>query len=140
MFDLKPRVHLEKVELGVVAIPLEEELDGPGVAIARRSCRRDGRVAHARAYCRRQRERRTLFDDLLMPALDGALALEEMHDVAMRVGDHLDFDVTRLLDEAFDIQRAVAERRQGFAPRGADRFAAAAFVRHDPHAFAAAAG
>ena len=54
-----------------------------------------------------------------MPALHRALALEQMHDVAVSVGEDLHFDVARAIDQALDVQRAVAERRQGFVWRAA---------------------
>ena len=44
-----------------------------------------------------------------------------MDDVAVRVAEHLHFDVARPLDEAFDVERAVAERRQRLAPRRGNR-------------------
>ena len=56
-----------------------------------------------------------------MAPLDRALALEEVDDVAVGVGEDLHFDVARPLDEPLDVQRAVAERRGGLAPRGLHR-------------------
>ena len=38
-----------------------------------------------------------LLDELLVPALDGALALAQVHDVALAVRHHLDLDVAGLL-------------------------------------------
>ena len=76
-----------------------------------------------------------------MPALDRALALEQVHDVAVVVGEDLDLDVARPLDQPLDVERAVAERRRRLAPRRLDRFRRVAPVRrHDAHALAAAAG
>ena len=74
-----------------------------------------------------------------MAPLHRALALEEMHDVAVRVGEHLDLDVPRTLDEALDVERAVAERRLGLAARALDGVEHLACVAHDLHADAAAA-
>ena len=55
-----------------------------------------------------------------MPPLHRAVALEEVDDVAVRVAEDLDFDVTRPLDQPLDVQRAVAERRPA-SRRAADR-------------------
>ncbi len=57
--------------------------------IARRSAGRDG-------------ERRRLLDDLLMPPLNRALALDERHDRAVLVAEqlHLDVSADRLRCEA----------------------------------------
>ena len=94
----------------------------PGVAVAGRPRRRDRRRAHPRAQRRRQRRRRAFFDDLLVPPLDRALALEEVHDVAVRVGEDLDLDVARPLDQPLDVERAVAERGLRLAARRRNRF------------------
>ena len=113
----------------------------PGVAVPGRARERDRRVAHPLSQRRRQRRRRRFFDDLLMTPLDGAFALEQVHDVAVIVGEHLDLDVPRPLDEALDVQRAVAER--GRSPRAAPARCRAASPRSSRmrlHADAAAAG
>ena len=45
----------------------------------------------------RQRDRRGLLEELLVAALDGALALAEVDDLAVVVGDNLDFDVAQCI-------------------------------------------
>ena len=75
-----------------------------------------------------------------MPALHRAVALEEVHDPAVIVGEHLHLDVSRFLDEPLDVERAVAERGGGFAPRRLDRLVDLAGVAHAAHPLAAAAG
>ena len=52
-----------------------------------------------------------LFQNLLMTALNRTLALEQMNDVAVRVGEHLELDVTRTLDLLLYVNGIVAERR-----------------------------
>ena len=52
-----------------------------------------------------------------MPPLHAAVALPEVHDVAVMVGQHLHFDVPRLLDVFFEIDVAVAERGLGLGLR-----------------------
>ena len=74
-----------------------------------------------------------------MTALNRALPLEEVDDVAVRVGKDLDLDVPRALDQPFDVERAVAERGGGFAPRGSDRFERVLVFGNDAHALAATA-
>ena len=53
----------------------------------------------------------SFFDQLLVAALDGALAFEEHLDVAVLVSEDLKLDVARPLDELFHVHLAVAERR-----------------------------
>ena len=123
MLDLQPRVHLEEVEaLGAAAgRRVDEELDRAGVAVAAGARRADGRLGHPRAQARVGHGRRALFDDLLMPALHRALALEQMYDVAVVVGEDLHLDVPRPRDQPLDVERAVAERRRRFAARRLNR-------------------
>ena len=72
------------------------------------------RVAQRRV----DRRRRRLLDDLLVAALDRALALEAVDDVAVRVAEDLDLDVARAVEVALDEERAVAEGALGLAARG----------------------
>ena len=88
---------------------------------------------------RRQRRHGLSSIDLLMPALRRAFALEEVHDVAVRVGEDLDLDVPRPLDQPLDVERAVAERRLRLAPRCASASASSPRRAHRLHPDAAAA-
>ena len=57
-----------------------------------------------------QVRRRGDLDDLLVPALDRAVALEEVDHLALGVGQHLHLDVTGAQDGALDEHAGVAER------------------------------
>ena len=72
MLDLEPGVHLEKVEL---AAGREQELDRSGAAVARGPRRGRRGIADAAPQRRRHGDRGGFFDQLLMTALDAALAL-----------------------------------------------------------------
>ncbi len=74
-----------------------------------------------------------------MPALDGAIALEQVDQVAMLIAEDLKLDVTRAFDVALDEQRAVAKRALRFAAGRVQRFAELVARGHDPHAAAASA-
>ena len=50
-----------------------------------------------------------LFQYLLVTALHRAVALEQVHHVAVGVAEHLDLDVTRALEVALDQHAIVAE-------------------------------
>ena len=58
----------------------------------------------------------------------------------MRVGEDLDLDVARTLDPPLDVERAVAERARGLAPRRGNRLVERVDLGDDAHALAAAAG
>src|SRR5690606_16085806 len=67
-------------------------------------------LPHALARGRVDHGRRRLLDQLLVAALDRALALAEVHAVPVRVEHHLDLDVARAVEIALEIDPAVAER------------------------------
>ncbi len=115
MLDLQPRVHLEEVEPRGIAGPFHEELHGPRVAISRLARDSDRRFTHALPQRRSDRRRRTLLDHFLVAALNRALALEQVDDVAVMIGEDLELDVARLLDQPFNVERAVAKRGHRFA-------------------------
>ena len=114
MLHLNARVHFDEVE---VALLIHQEFDGAGIAVA------DGAngfaqllhdaIAHLGAQCRRRR----FFQQLLMPALDAAVALAEDFDVAMFVGQKLEFDMTRRGDVFFQINIRAGKCRACFLLR-----------------------
>jgi hypothetical protein len=55
-----------------------------------------------------------------MPPLDRAFALEQMNGVAMSVSKDLNLDVARPIDQALDVERAVAEGGLCLTTCGAD--------------------
>ena len=111
MLDLQPRVHLEEEERAVVG---GEELDGAGAGVADRPRRGDGggeqRVAHPGDAL--DERRRRLLDDLLVAALDRALALAERPHRAVLVGHDLHLDVVPGRQVRLAEHRRVAERRR----------------------------
>src|SRR5205085_7612951 len=98
------------------------------------------RRAHARAQLRRDRRARRLFDHLLVTALDRAVALAEMDEVAVAVAEHLDLDVARPDDRLLEIDGVVAEPAERLALRAFERARKLGFARDEAHALAAAAG
>ena len=82
MLDLQPGVQLDEVERAVGA---DEELERARVAVADRPRSALGRRLHLLARLGRQRRRRRLLDQLLVAALDRALALAEREHAAVRV-------------------------------------------------------
>ena len=118
-----------------------DELDGAraDVVDAAGGVARGG--ADAGAGRRVQQRRRRLLDDLLMAALQAALALTEVDDVAVAVGEHLHLDVPRVPAR---IARGTACRRRrpaaDLAARAGERSRQLRRVVHHPHALAAAAG
>ena len=110
MLDLDARVHLDEIEAAV----LVEELERAGAAIADAKARLDADLADLGALLRRDAGRGRFLDDLLVAALHRAVALAEVDRVALAVGEHLDFDVARVLEELLHVDLIVAERGLGF--------------------------
>ena len=75
-----------------------------------------------------------------MAALDGALALKERGHVAVLVGQHLELDVARVLDELLHVELAVAEGVGGLGGGGMEEIGQFLGGAHDAHAAPAAAG
>ena len=137
VFDLQARVDLEEVEL---AVAVEEELHRPRTGVADGLPGGDSRRAHARPQRVVDGDRRRLFDDLLIAALNGALALEQMEHAAVRIAEDLQLDVARRVEVALDQQGVVAERARRLAPRRRQRLRQGARLAYQTHALAAAAG
>jgi len=78
-------------------------------------------------------------DDLLVAALDRAVAFVEVDHAAAGVGQDLHLDVAGLDDGLLDEDGGVTERALGFAHAGLDRLAQAAWLLDPAHPAAAAA-
>ena len=99
VFDLQAGVHLHKEELvrGVVG---DQELHGAGAGVVDAARGVAGGLAETGPDVRAvgqgfQQRRGCLLDDLLVPALQRALALPQVDDVAVVVREDLDLDVPR---------------------------------------------
>ena len=63
-----------------------------------------------------------------------------MHEIPVRVGEDLDFDVAWRRQKPLQQQRAIPEGAFSKAPRPSERVGDLAFLLHDAHAFTATAG
>ena len=141
VLDLDARVHFdEHVLAGALPDRVDQEFDRAGVDVVQRLRELHGvpvqRLPDAFVEVRGRRD----LNHLLVAALDGAVALEEVHDVALGVGQDLDLDVARAQDGLLEEHGGVPERGVGFAHGGLqglrERFAGV----HAAHAAPAAAG
>ena len=105
MFDLDAGVHLDEIELAV----LVQKLDGADAEILHVLHRLGAGRADPGARGGGKNRRGAFFPDLLMAALQRAIALAEMDRAAAAVAQYLDLDVARLLQVFFQIDRGVAE-------------------------------
>ena len=115
MLDLDARVHLEEVE---VLLLIDEELDRAGVGVAGRLDQPHGGVAQSLAHgLLSSTGRGRFFDQLLVAPLHRAIALPQVHGVAVIVGEDLHFDVPAELDVLLDVDRGILERVLGLGLR-----------------------
>ena len=113
VLHLDAGVHLDKEPL--VAVEIVEELDRARVVVADLPGQSGGRIAEFLDDILGQSEGRGYLDDLLVAALHGAVALEEVDDVAVAVAQDLNFDVFGSGDVLFQEDRRIAEGAFGFA-------------------------
>jgi hypothetical protein len=84
--------------------------------------------------------RRGFLDDLLVAALDRALAFEQVDGSCRASRDDLDLDVVRLLDELLDEHAVVAEAVARLVAAGVEALVRLLVVEGNAQALAAAAG
>ncbi len=137
VLDLEPRVHLEEPEPPIL---VEQELGGRRVLEAHRPGGPNGELVEVPPLVHGQPGRRRLLDQLLVPALEGAVAFAEGHDRAVAIADELDLDVTGGADLALQVDRSVPERRPCLRGRGGQRRRQLADAIDPAHAPPAPAG
>ena len=97
-----------------------DELDGAGALVIHRAGGGDRGLAHDVAQGFAHAGGRRLLDHLLMAALQRAVALAEMDDIAVAVGEHLELDMARRADVFLDQHARVAEGRLRLALRASN--------------------
>ncbi len=107
VLDLQAGIHLHEEKL---AARVQQEFHRACALVADGLCGLDRRFTHGLAQFGCQAGRRCFFDDLLMSALNGAVALIEVETVTMAVGKHLNLDVARSEDVFLHQHSRVAER------------------------------
>ena len=137
VLDLQSGVHLQEVERPVA---VQDELDGARAGVAGRPAGGDGCLGQRGAELAVDGRGRRLLHDLLVAALDGALALEQVDHVAVGVAEDLHLDVARVRDVALQEHGAVAERGGRLVARGLPTAPCELrWVADQPHAAPAAA-
>jgi hypothetical protein len=135
VLHLDPGVHLdEHVLAGALALGLDQELHGAGAGVV------DGlgelhrvaaeRLAQLVTDVRGGRD----LDDLLVPPLDGAVALVQVQRRALGVGEDLHLDVPGPAHRLLDERSRVAERALGLAHGRGHQLAQLRRVVDPPHA------
>src|SRR5260221_6965108 len=137
MLYLQARVHLEEVE---TSICIEHEFDGARVHVPGGPGKPYGGCPHPGPQSGGHGNRGALLDNLLVAALDRTFALTKVDQVAGGITEHLDFDVARLLQQAFKEDGGITESRLGLAPGARQLFRKVDSIVHFAHALAATTG
>ena len=116
VLDLDARVDLDEVEGAGVGI--HQELDRASADIVRGAADLERRLAQGRTALLVEVGSGGALDHLLVAALDGAVALEQVDQVAVTVAQKLHLDVPRALDQLLEIDLVLAEGGLGLAPGG----------------------
>ena len=113
VLDLDARVDLDEVELAGVGIDRNSTVPALSSPTARPTARAASRMRWRSSSSRFGAG--ASLDDLLVPPLDRAVALEQVDEVAVPVAEELHLDVPCALDELFEEHVRHAERRAGLA-------------------------
>ena len=137
VLHLDARIDLDEEPL--VAVGVEQEFDRARVDVAAGAGQRERGLVQLPSDAVVEIGRRGDLDDLLVAALYGAVALVQVPDVAVSVGEDLDFDVPGPADVALQEDGAVPECPLRFLLRLLDLRRQILGAVHDPQAPAAAA-
>lgn len=134
VFDLEAGVHLQEVGLAVG----DQELDRSRAHVVDGSGGPHGQVVEGFREVA-ETGGRGLLDDLLMAALEGAVAGAERPDRAVRVGEDLHFHMPTALYVGLDEDLAVSEGAEGLGAGGAQLGVEGVELAYDAHTASAAA-
>ena len=137
VLHLHAGVDLDEIE-GLVD-GVVEELHGGGVVDPGLPAQPHRRLADLRAFLQRQVQRRGPFDDLLVPALQGAIPFKKMQHIAVVIAKNLRFYVQRVFHQFFQEHFVVAEIGGGLVAPALHRVVQFLRLPDDAHAAPAAA-
>ena len=132
MLDLDARVHLD--EEPVVLVHVVEELDGARIVVADAFGEIHRSVAKLLAHLRIEVHRRRDLDDFLITALHRAIALVEVHDIAVLVPEDLDLNVFGAGNVALEEHCGIAKRVERLILRLTQKARQQRWFFHHPHA------
>ena len=137
MLDLQAGIHFHEVEL--LSLWIVEEFHGAGIVVSGQFAEANSGFAKFEILIRRKRRRRRFFEDLLMPALDGAIAHAGGPRRSVIVGDDLDLNVAGSFDQSLDKNSGIAEGLEGLDTGTLKRLRELAGGVHQADAMATAA-
>jgi hypothetical protein len=128
------------VRVRAVAGVVQQELHRAEAGVVDGAGRGEGGAVHACQHLGVGARRRGLLEDLLVPALQGALPLEQVDERTVGVPGDLHLDVAAAAHETFAVHGRVPERGQRLASGSLDGRRQPVDAVHDTHAASAPAG
>ena len=108
VLHLEAGVYLQKIETTVL---IQQELYSAGADIARQPSQPYGHLTHFLSQISVQGAGGRFLDHLLMSPLKRTLAFTQVNDIAVSIGQDLELDVAHALNDALQVDRAVAKGR-----------------------------
>lgn len=136
VLDLNTRVDLDKV---VAVLLINQKLGSACIAVVDRLGQLDSIVQDGVSDFLREVLGRSNLDDLLVSALDRAVTLIQVDNVAVVVTEQLDLDMLGLVEEALYEDGAVAKGRLGLGSCSLEVFLQALVVANNSHTTTTAA-
>ncbi|RMU19924.1 hypothetical protein ALP34_05544 [Pseudomonas savastanoi pv. glycinea] len=130
VLHLNTGVHFDEVETTV----LVQELESTRAAIADIDTRLDAGSQNIRTRLFVDERCRCFFQNLLVSALQRAVAVAQMNRLALAVGNDLDFHVTRVSQVFFQVDHRVAEPGRSFGAGLGGGFDQVFFAMNHTHA------
>ena len=130
MFDLQTRVHFNKEKLAT----LIQKFKSARAFVSHFATRLGTTLGGTHTRARVEQGRGRFFDDFLVAALHRAIAVTQIKRVLVLIGDDLNLDVARTLQEFFHINHGVIECRLRFGTCGVGRIKQCCFGMHHAHA------
>ena len=137
MLYLDSGIHLHKKE---VAVLVYQEFDRSGAFVADVFSRFYRRVAHCLAKLGSHKGRRSFFEQFLVAALNGAVALAQVGGLPRLVANYLNLNVARLFDELLHVHPVVSECRCSLLAGGFPCFFEVCLRPNGAHSLAPASG
>src|SRR5258706_8904103 len=106
MLHLDTSIHFQEIKF---AIWPKQKLGCTGIDVRNGAYQVDRRCRHALPQFLIQHRRRRFLYQLLMAALNAALALAEMHNITVCISDELHLDVTSGMNSLFQVHAIIAK-------------------------------
>ena len=132
VFDLNAGIDLDEIPL--LSVGIEEEFHGAGIAVA--GFLGEGHGGGTQLDAKRVRKFRggRKFHDLLMAALHGTIALPQVQEISIVVGENLHFQVACAGDVLFEKDGGIAESGARFVLGLLEAAVEVGGLTHDAHA------